>query len=337
MVSTMEPRIQLVGGQQVIASDGNFEDVLRFYGNLFDRLTKEVKYTGDLTRYVGYQSVVGGKDQLHFFGIEVDRIQDIPAGMVAWDLGDSTWTAWAAQSGRDVIISQDDLEWHWFSPSPTGCARFTGEFTACLPAELGEGIPDRRAFWISANAYVGLQESDVSDDQVSLVDYDPAWPQQFAEIATWLRDHLGSDLVLRAEHYGSTAIPGMPAKPIIDVLVEVPSFAEAKKRAVPRLNSEAWEYWWYSDHMVLIKRKELMGQRTHHVHMAPQGHEIWAGLAFRDTLRSHPEEASRYAALKQALAAAYRQDRERYTQAKTDFVRKVTSRAQHGVDYNGET
>jgi GrpB-like predicted nucleotidyltransferase (UPF0157 family) len=337
MVSTMEPRIQLVGGQQVIDSDGNYETVLRFYGNLFDRLTKEVKYTGDLTRYVGYQSVVGEKDFLHFFGIEVDRIQDIPVGMVAWDLGDSTWTVWGTQDGRDVIISQDDLEWQWFSPSPSGCGRFTGEFTARLPAELGEETPERGAFWISANAYVGLQESDVSDDQVSLVDYDPAWPRQFAEIATWLRDHLGSDLVLRVEHYGSTAIPGMPAKPIIDVLVEIPSFAEAKKRAVPRLNSETWEYWWYSDHMLFIKRKELMGQRTHHVHIAPQGHEIWAGLAFRDTLRSHPEEASRYAALKQELAAVYREDRERYTQAKTDFVRKVTSRAQHGVDYNGET
>ena len=333
----MESRIQLVGGRQVIASDGGYEDVLRFYGNLFDRLTKEVKYTGNLTRYVGYQSLVGGKDHLHFFGIEVDRIQDIPKGMVAWDLGDSTWTVWAAQGGRDVIISQDDLEWQWLTPSPSGCGRFTGEFTACLPAELRKGISDRRAFWVSANAYLGLQESDVSGDQVRLVDYDPAWPRKFAEMATWLRDHLGSDLVLRVEHYGSTAVPGMPAKPIIDVLVEIPSFAEAKKRAVPRLNSETWEYWWYSGHMVFIKRKKLMGQRTHHVHMAPQGHEVWKGLAFRDTLRSHPEEAARYAALKQELAAVYRQDRERYTQAKTDFVRKVTSRARHGVDYNGET
>ena len=80
-----------------------------------------------------------------------------------------------------------------------------------------------------------------------------------------------------------------------------------------------------------------MGQRTHRVHMAPQGHEIWKGLVFRDTLRSHSEEASRYAALKQELAAGYREDRERYTQAKTEFVRKVTSRAQHGVGYNEET
>jgi GrpB-like predicted nucleotidyltransferase (UPF0157 family) len=328
MISPMGPRIQLVGGQRVIASDGDYEDVLRFYGNLFSKLTKKVKYTGNLTRYVGYQSVVGGKDLLHFFGIEVDRIQDIPAGMVAWDLGNSTWTVWGTQDGRDVIISQDDLEWQWLSPSPSGCGRFTGEFTARLPAELGKKeTPDRREFWVSANAYVGLQENDASDDQVHLVDYDPSWPQQFAEIATWLRDHLGSDIVLRVEHYGSTAIPGMPAKPIVDVLVEIPSFAEAKKRAVPRLNSETWEYWWYSGHVVFIKRKKLMGQRTHHVHMAPQGHEVWKGLAFRDTLRSHPEEASRYAALKRELAAGYREDRERYTQAKTEFVRQVTSRA----------
>jgi GrpB-like predicted nucleotidyltransferase (UPF0157 family) len=333
----MGPRTQLVGGRQVIASDGSYEDVLRFYGNLFDRLTKEVKYTGDLTRYVGYQSVVGEKDHLHFFGIEVDRIQDIPAGMVAWDLGDSTWATWEPKGGQDVVTSQQSISWQWLSPSPSGCGGFTGEFTARLPAELGKETPERGAFWISANAYVGLRESDVSGDQVHLVDYDPAWPRQFAEIATWLRDHLGSDLVLRVEHYGSTAIPGMPAKPIIDILVEIPSFAEAKRRAVSRLNSETWEYWWYSGHMVFIKRKDLMGQRTHHVHMAPQGHEIWKGLAFRDTLRSHPEKASRYAALKQELAAVYREDRERYTQAKTDFVRKVMSRAHHGADCSEET
>ena len=120
--------MQLVGGQQVVASDGNFEDALRFYGNLFSRLAKEVKHTGNLTRYVGYQSLVSGKDHVHFFGVEVDRIQDIPEGMVAWDLDDSTWTVRAAQDGRDVITSHQAIDWQWLSPSPSGCGRFTGDW-----------------------------------------------------------------------------------------------------------------------------------------------------------------------------------------------------------------
>ena len=114
-------RIQLVGSQRVIASDGNFEDVLSFYGNLFSKLTKEAKNTGSLTRYVGYQSVVGGKDHLLFFGVEVDRIQDIPEGMVAWDLNGSTWTTWEPNGGQDVITSQQSISWQWLSPSPSGC------------------------------------------------------------------------------------------------------------------------------------------------------------------------------------------------------------------------
>jgi GrpB-like predicted nucleotidyltransferase (UPF0157 family) len=172
-----------------------------------------------------------------------------------------------------------------------------------------------------------LREGNASNDDVELVDYDPSWPQQFTEFATWLCDLLGVDVALRIEHYGSTAIPGIPAKPIIDVLVEIPSFAEAKRVTIPRLNSERWEYWWYSDHMTFIRRERLMGRRTHHVHMAPRGHRLWEGLAFRDYLISHPQEVSRYAALKRELAENYRQDRERYTQAKTEFVREITSKA----------
>jgi GrpB-like predicted nucleotidyltransferase (UPF0157 family)/predicted transcriptional regulator YdeE len=320
--------LRLIGSQHVIDSDGNAEDVLHFYGDLFGRLTNEVKNTGNLTRYVGYQSLVGGQEYLHFFGIEVDRITDIPDGMVAWDLSDSTWTVWEARDGQIVASSQRRISWPWLSQSPPGCGRCTGEFSACSPAEAcNEEISELAEFWVSANAYVCLQECDARNDEVFLVDYDSSWPQQFDEIAGQLKDCLGSDLVLRVEHYGSTAIPGMPAKPVIDVLVEIPSFAEAKKRAVPRLNSEMWEYWWHSGHILFIKRKRLMGQRTHHIHMAPRGHKIWEGLAFRDYLRSHREEALHYAALKHELAAGFREDRERYTLAKIEYVQEVSSKA----------
>jgi GrpB-like predicted nucleotidyltransferase (UPF0157 family) len=70
-----------------------------------------------------------------------------------------------------------------------------------------------------------------------------------------------------------------------------------------------------------------MGKRTHHLHLAPAGHEIWNGLAFRDYLRTHPEEAARYASLKRQLAESHQTDRERYTEAKTEYVKKVTEKA----------
>jgi GrpB-like predicted nucleotidyltransferase (UPF0157 family) len=271
---------------------------------------------------------LGGKSNLHFLGIEVDRIADIPRGMRAWDLGDSRWTVWEAREGQDVVTGQGDLCWQWLEQSASGGGRYTGEFTARLPVEgSDQGPTDAHAFWISANAYMQPQAHYANGDEVHLADYDPSWPLRFKEMARWLRDELGSDIVLRVEHYGSTAIPGMPAKPIVDILVEIPDFAAAKARAVPRLNSEVWEYWWYSGHMVFVKRENLMGQRTHHVHMAPWGHPLWEGLAFRDHLRSHPEDAARYAALKHELAASHGRDRERYTQAKTELVREITSRA----------
>jgi GrpB-like predicted nucleotidyltransferase (UPF0157 family) len=317
----------LVGGQRVLAAEGDSEELLRFYGGLFARLAKEVRHTGDLTRYVGYQSAVGGEYHLHFFGIEVERIEDIPAGMVAWDLRGDTWTVWQAGGGRDVLVAEERVAWLWCERSPAG--RWTGEFAARLPISVeGGGTAGRREVWVSANAPVGVGlEADGSGDAVYLVDDDPSWPQQYREFARWLVGCLGADVALRVEHYGSTAIPGIPAKPIIDVLVEIPSFARAKQRAVPRLDGPEWEYWWYAGHMTFIKRRGFMGPRTHHVHMAPRGHRLWEGIAFRDYLRSHPDEAARYAALKRELAAAYRADRERYTQAKTAFVQEVLAKA----------
>jgi len=73
-----------------------------------------------------------------------------------------------------------------------------------------------------------------------------------------------------------------------------------------------------------------MGIRTHHVHMAPRGHTLWEGISFRDYLRRHPGEAARYAALKRDLAARHAHDRERYTQAKTQFVREVMAKTHLG-------
>ena len=328
--SQQNERTQLIGGQTVIASGAVLEDTLRFYGPLFDRLIDAVKHTGDLTRYVGYQSNLDGGARFHFFGVEVSKIEDIPEGLVAWNLDDERWTVWESRQGQDVIISQEAVTWHWRERSRSGSGRWTGEFSGCCPPDLRRDDRASYDFWMSANAYVKPSKEQTDVDEVHLVDCDAAWTQQFAEMAAWLQRHLGADIALNVDHFGSTAIPGMPAKPVVDILVEIPSFREAKRHALPLLDSKTWEYWWYGDHMTFIKREKLMGQRLYHVHMMPQGRERDARLAFRDHLRSHPQDASRYAALKRQLAKGHLQDRERYTEAKSAFVNEIVSKAARG-------
>lgn len=319
--------LRLIGGQAVIASDAELEETLSFYGPLFGRLVNEVKHTGKLTRYVGYRSDLDGSARFHFFGIEVSKIEDIPEGLTAWSLDDKLWTEWESRKGQDVIISREDVTWHWRGQSRSGSGRWTGEFAGCSVARLRSRERASHDFWISANSYVGPKMEHAGNDDVHLVDYDGEWSQQFAEMAARLRHHLGASIARRVDHIGSTSIPGMPAKPVIDILVEIPSFREAKPHVLPLLDSETWEYWWHDDHMMFIKRDKLMGQRGYHVHMMPPGRDRDARLAFRDRLRSHPEDASRYAALKRQLASSHRKDRERYTEAKSAFVSEIVSKA----------
>lgn len=314
------PGMQLVGEMLVYGEDWDLDS----FGSLFGRLARVTEHKGELTRYVRYESVAGSQVYVRFFGIEVDSIDDIPQGMVAWDIHGDIWTLLQPKNGQNEIIRQESIAWNWLDQPTSG--RLTGEFTANCPSEWSrDEVPADLDFHITANAYFAPDKN--CDDDVFLVDYDPTWLQQFDEMAHWLKNALGPDVALRIEHYGSTAISGIPAKPVIDILVEVPSFDEARKHAVPRLNNPEWEYWQYSEHMIFIKRKELMGQRTHHIHMAPAEHSIWKGLAFRDYLISHPDEASRYAELKHELANSHRTDRERYTTEKSAFVQEVTAKA----------
>ena len=318
-LSHKNPQIYLIGNQKVFVCNEDTEELLNFYGDLFERLKTEVKHNGVPSRYIGYQSPVNKAKYLHFLGLEVDKIEQIPINMIAWELNQNTKTVWQMQGGQKIILLKEKICWQWFDQAATDLKTWTGEFT------VGAATP----FWISANAYQ-RRENDANIDDIELIDYDSSWPYQFEALASWLKDLIGPGMACRVEHYGSTAIVGMPAKPIIDILVEIPSFKAAKRCVIPLFNNRTWEYWWYADHMIFVKRKELMGQRTCHVHMAPKGHEVWNALAFRDYLGSHPKEALRYAAVKRELAAKYRKDRERYTKGKTEFVKEITAKALNG-------
>ena len=176
-------------------------------------------------------------------------------------------------------------------------------------------------------------------DEISLVDYDPRWPEQFAAEAERILSAVGADPIVSIEHFGSTAIPGMPAKPVIDLLVAVRSLTEARQCAVPALEAMGYSYWRDDpapDRLFLVKGLPPDGPRTHHVHIVEPdvSHDPRLGefsftdrLLFRDYLKAHPEEAQRYAALKQDLAVRFPDDREAYTEGKTEYVYSIMQKA----------
>lgn len=167
-------------------------------------------------------------------------------------------------------------------------------------------------------------------DEIEIVAYDPRWPDLFAAEAARLKAALPADLILGIEHFGSTAIPGLAAKPIIDILVAVRSLAEVQERAVEPLEALDYLYWYdnpKTDRMYFVKGMPPYGaRRTHHVHMTETAGEMWQRLAFRDHLRTHPEDAQRYERLKRKLAAGHRTDREAYTEAKAAFVAEIMAK-----------
>ena len=167
------------------------------------------------------------------------------------------------------------------------------------------------------------------NEEVALVDHDPAWAAAFeAE-----RDRLLAivpGVFLAIAHVGSTAVPGLVAKPIIDIMGAVASLATADD-LIEILCQKAYttsrEF-----NASLADRKWLMrwrdGHRTHHLHIVVANSAAWhERLAFRDALRSEPALAQGYAELKTALACRHRDDREAYTEAKSAFIRAaITSR-----------
>ena len=168
-------------------------------------------------------------------------------------------------------------------------------------------------------------------DDIELVEYDPRWPTLFAEEAALLRVALDPALVMGLEHFGSTAIPGMAAKPIIDILVAVRSIAEARDTAIEPLRRLGYVFWAENpktDRMFFVKGMPPYGApRTHHVHITEPTAEPWLNLPFRDYLRDRPDEAQRYARLKRDLAIIHRTDREAYTEAKAAFVEEILAKA----------
>jgi GrpB-like predicted nucleotidyltransferase (UPF0157 family) len=161
-------------------------------------------------------------------------------------------------------------------------------------------------------------------------DYDPSWPALFAQERARIAQAL-APFALAIEHVGSTAVPGLPSKPIIDLLVGVPNLEQARQRCMTPLEALGYicmpEYasWLPRE---LFFRKGPPGPWTHHMHVMELSHPRWEALVvFRDYLRAHPEAARAYADIKRELAASSKDDIGAYRNGKTAFVEETTAKA----------
>jgi GrpB-like predicted nucleotidyltransferase (UPF0157 family) len=161
-------------------------------------------------------------------------------------------------------------------------------------------------------------------------EYDPTWPALFEQERARIKHALCS-FALVIEHVGSTAVPGLPSKPIIDLLVGVASLEQARERCIEPLEALGYNYMpeyasWLPDE--LFFRKGPPGPWTHHVHMMEPSRPPWeTRLVFRDYLRAHPEAARAYANVKRGLAASSNDDIEAYRTGKDVFVQETTAKA----------
>lgn len=164
---------------------------------------------------------------------------------------------------------------------------------------------------------------------VVIVDYDPHWPVLYEQEKGRIVSAIGPK-VLAIEHVGSSAVPGLGAKPIIDIMVAVRRLSDAEE-CIESLLSIGYEYVPEYNEIIPERRYFHKGPaeaRTHHLHMVELTSEFWERhLLFRDFLRRRPQEAKRYWELKKELAERFRSDREAYTEAKSAFIESAVARA----------
>lgn len=179
----------------------------------------------------------------------------------------------------------------------------------------------RLARSVMPDVWPGFEQTEGSErtgDLIQIVDYDPGWPGRYEKWRRWLRSNLG-ETALRIEHVGSTSVPGLASKPIVDVQVSVADLND-ESLYVPHLEHAGLQLRSRDDlHRYL--RPPPAERRDVHVHVCTVGSE-WESrhLLFRDYLRTHPDACHRYAAAKRQAAAVWADDGIAYTDAKADVI-----------------
>jgi GrpB-like predicted nucleotidyltransferase (UPF0157 family) len=163
-------------------------------------------------------------------------------------------------------------------------------------------------------------------DPIIIEDYDPRWPEQFEVLRSRISQSLGT-LAAAIEHVGSTAVPGLAAKPIIDIDVLLHSAADLPE-AIARLAILGYQH---QGDLGVAGREAFRAPSNdvpHHLYVhRPQSREYARHITFRNHMRANPEDARAYERLKHALALQYRDNREAYSLAKTEFVEAILLRA----------
>ena len=198
-------------------------------------------------------------------------------------------------------------------------------FDAHTLARVSERDPTDEAWYDEELARVTVGPVQPLVGQIEVADYDPEWPRLYAREEARIRSALGAEVVL-LEHAGSTSVPGLPAKPVIDILLEVPDSADesAYVRALEaagytlRIREPEW-----------FEHRLFKGPDTNvNLHVFSAGcEEVAAMLRFRDHLRGNADDRERYARTKHELAARKWKHVQQYADAKSEIVREILARA----------
>jgi GrpB-like predicted nucleotidyltransferase (UPF0157 family) len=170
------------------------------------------------------------------------------------------------------------------------------------------------------------------DERVIIEEYDPNWKNKYILMRGKILEKIG-EFVIDIQHIGSTSIPGLASKPIIDILIGVRSLDDADK-CVPNVCELDFEY--VKEHEKIIpdrryfrKPRNGFGKREYHLHMCVFDGEFWKKqILFRDYLITHPEALKEYEKLKKDLASKFRNNRHAYTDGKDEFIQEILNKAQ---------
>lgn len=162
---------------------------------------------------------------------------------------------------------------------------------------------------------------------IILSEHRAEWTKFYEQEKDTIISALGTKNISRINHIGSTSVPGLIAKPTIDILLEIPTDAD-----IPSLTAALISAGYICNtqpnnpapHLMFMKGYTPQGFRGQAVHLHVRFPGDWDELYFRDYLRSHPETAKSYGKLKQNLQLRYEHDRDAYTEAKTDFIQEAT-------------
>ncbi|WP_228851752.1 GrpB family protein [Aegicerativicinus sediminis] len=166
---------------------------------------------------------------------------------------------------------------------------------------------------------------------VELVDHNPKWKGIFEKEKQQILEKVGSEVILRIEHFGSSSIPSIKSKPYIDLLIEIPKHLMFNENLIALFSEMGYSHFKVpardsiDEYSSFGKGYNLDGEKEQifHIHMCPKDNAMWKQLGFRDYLISNEEKAREYERLKMELASKFRNDRGAYVLGKTEFINET--------------